>query len=61
MSKLIIEDEVLESENFLIDSPEAVMNALLNDNNVLSENQKIFIDKYLNNMDSTSSCSSAEL
>ncbi len=59
MSKLIIEDDNLVSDNLLIDSPEYVMNALLNDNNVLSEKQKNFIDKYLNNMDSSSSCSSA--
>lgn len=44
-----------------MDTPEVMMNRLLNDNMVLTENQKMFIDRYLNNMDSSSSCSSAEL
>ncbi len=45
----------------MMDAPEIIMNRLLNDNLVLTENQKLFIDRYLNNMDSTSSCSSSEL
>jgi hypothetical protein len=44
-----------------MDSPEMLMNRLLNDNMMLIENQKKFIDKYLDDMDSSSACTSSEL
>jgi len=43
----------------ILDAPEVIMNKLLNDNMVLTENQKLFIDQYLNSMDSSTSCSSS--
>lgn len=49
LTKLIIEDNSLPSE-LLTETPEIIINRLLNDNSLLTENQKLFIEKYFDQM-----------
>lgn len=46
VTKLLIEDQSLPS-TLLTESPEILMNRLLNDNSLLTENQKQFIARHL--------------
>lgn len=59
VTKLIIEDEV--TEELLQETPELMMNRLLNDNSRLTEAQKQFMRKYLDKVEDDHNCTSQEL
>jgi hypothetical protein len=49
MTRLIIEDESLPAD-LMAQSPEIIMHRILNDNSMITENQKHFIEKYFDKM-----------
>ena len=56
MTKLIIADQQLPAE-LLKQTPEIIIHRLLNDNSLLTELQKLFIDKYFDRMSQCASSS----
>lgn len=49
ITRLIIEDQSLPQE-LLTETPEIIVHRLLNDNSLLTENQKMFIEKYFDKL-----------
>lgn len=60
MTKMIIEDESLPPE-LMNEAPEIIMHRILNDNSMLSEKQKDFIERYFDKMSEECRSTSKEI
>lgn len=49
LTRLIIEDDSLPAE-LLTETPEIIVNRLLNDNSLLTEHQKMFLEKHFDKL-----------